>query len=205
MIIKAPLSTSIVPLIRVRPSSSRNPAESEEVVPTSIRFLSRQESAALPSGLTAEKSSRVVNDSPSPLLTGQVVTATPSPAYQDMLVFQPIDGTLELFRIYLETQETPGTPSRKTRSDETSSQGTTGKKDISTAMRTSALSKMIDRTQPSKVTLKAKDISIATWTIRRGDDWSEVRLNITLPQKTQNRSRQGPAKSVIYTAPDRIC
>jgi hypothetical protein len=122
-----------------------------------MRFLTSEESLDLPSHIAPKLQENV----------------------QDLLVFQPLTGVLELFRItvdVLEQSQTTGSPS-----------GRTARMTNSPRLQpvTSALTRLIDKGQA----LRGKDSSVATWDLRRRKDWPDVRQRVPIPTTPSQRRR----------------
>ncbi|KZS98299.1 hypothetical protein SISNIDRAFT_481055 [Sistotremastrum niveocremeum HHB9708] len=197
-----PLSTSVTPLVRLKPSSRPQRPGDGESTPLAIKFLSSEESDSLPESTAVSLRRRKggeASNTTSPLLgpTGQQPSTSP---FQDLLVFNPHLGSLELWRILVDSVDHSGPSSlprsaemSRTRSSSNTSlstsprgrstpstQKTTGPRSAPTPEQSaqgnqgSALSRLMDRTRSLGGTLQAKDICLATWHLQRSELWGEV-------------------------------
>ena len=171
-LVQQPLSTSLVPLVRVRPSSFVSHSEERDQTPMAVKFFTTEESYDLPTSIAPRASTR--NGSTRHL-------DNDARAFQDILVLQPTTGTLELFRISLDVIEPQTTTSPPLRPRKDSPPRVGSDETVSTSLRavsTSALSRLMDRGQGRA--LHAKESSVATWNLRRESNWAEVKHSLTI-------------------------
>lgn len=139
--------------------------EDAEPIPSAIRFLSIDESLGLPRYLSPIPENGKVKEN-----------------FQDLLIFQPETGVLELFRMTVDLieREVASTPARSGRSSLNTSPRV---QPVQSA--TSALTRLIDNGQ----SLRAKESSVANWDLRRRNNWPEVRQKMPTPIKSKGHRK----------------
>ncbi|KAF8512435.1 hypothetical protein JB92DRAFT_2928813 [Gautieria morchelliformis] len=185
------LSVEIVPLVRLRPSSTGAPPDSlPDSAPLTFTFLPLAASLALPPSLLPSVSSCRATSSPtarsphsSPLSLSPVPGSGPRSrraSFQDILLFDPASGVLALRRINLELATPPSDASGYM----VSVPGTTGYN------MTLPVPIGIGRGRPDvgerQGELVGKESAVATWALKRGREWAEVRS--TLPHVPRIKS-----------------
>lgn len=166
-----PPVTDVYPVVRVRLPKSPTPERMH--APVSFTFL-RPGSGLLPTHLLPP----VITSSPylRPSSGSDDVGSLPEPIspryrsrsrnYQDLLVFEPIEGALSLRRFTVELKAGDGTFSSGSSHNSTNTANRT-----SSSPRMSVLSQMME---PSSE-FSGKESTIATWPLARSHDWPEVK------------------------------
>ncbi|TFY56225.1 hypothetical protein EVG20_g9014 [Dentipellis fragilis] len=183
-----PLSTTLTPIVRLR--APQVPAGEPAPAALAFTFIS-VENTHFPSNLLPPAT---VN-SPPPSAP-QSVRSSPSHAneplspthrarrptnYQDVLVFDPADGTLSLRRFVIDVQSTehslsvPGSvPGLGGTSISLPSRPSFGRMSVSPPAGGSGISKMLEK--PAELT--ARDTEVATWGLKRRRDWGEIKRSL---------------------------
>ncbi|KAA1478047.1 hypothetical protein DENSPDRAFT_632230 [Dentipellis sp. KUC8613] len=184
-----PLSTTLTPIVRLR--APQVPAGEPAPPALTFTFIS-VENTHIPSNLLPPAS--VYSPPPS---APQSVQSSPSHAneplspthrarrptnYQDVLMFDPADGTLSLRRFVIDVQSTerslsvPGSvPGLGGTSISLPSRPSFGKTSVSPPAGGSGISKMLDK--PAELT--ARETEVATWGLKRRRDWGEIKRSLT--------------------------
>ncbi|KAI0352417.1 hypothetical protein OH77DRAFT_783988 [Trametes cingulata] len=184
-------STELSPLVRVRlrPVPGDSPS-----IPCAFTFV-RPSEIALPSSLLPPASVHFsASSSPSSVQSGSLSKPV-SPAqrptrpsnYKDMLIFDPIDGTLTLRRIFVERASTeqavvPGSipvaggmsislPGMSTLSR---SMGASPPSSGASPRAASGLTQMMERSTD----IVGKETVVGSWSLARGRDWPEVKQSV---------------------------
>lgn len=181
----------MAPIVRLR--ALKSPAPDQPSAPLSFTFIESSNSMlpanllppAAPSSPTSVHSSPVLRPEPlSPRRMQRPVN------YQDILVFDPTDGSLALRRLVLELRNLDHVLSLPSVIHGTSASlpGTSPAGRLSTSPsssggRPSGLSRMMEA--PTEVI--AKEAIVASWNVKRKHDWGEIRQPV-YPQKLNDSS-----------------
>lgn len=197
-----PLSTELSPIVRLRPSdiptatpnnSSNGILETSHVAPFSYTFIPPNVSNTLPSSLLPQSSGTSHSSSPVtsfPLLSSspQLHAALPQRPFQDVLVFNSTVGEMILYRIALDwsVHDSPGSMDQNP-SSSIPSRGRNNAFGYSFSLPVSDFGSKTGRrtstsgAQPVPVdarddgNLVGKESVLATWNLKRGRDWAEVK------------------------------
>ncbi|KDQ51941.1 hypothetical protein JAAARDRAFT_40559 [Jaapia argillacea MUCL 33604] len=176
-----PLSMEVTPVVRLRSRRPTNPASvtpfvflrPDTDIPLSLRPLSSHPSS--PSSTSRASSPPRKSLSPVPRQQG-------SSSFQDVLVFDTDDGTLSLRRFVMDQvvgehnldSVPPGTTSTSFPGVSSIGRLSTPPSDRTSTLTVSGLSKMMEK----PLDLVGRDSVVATWSLRRGRGWPDVRTVI---------------------------
>ncbi|TFK32507.1 hypothetical protein BDQ12DRAFT_692387 [Crucibulum laeve] len=197
-----PLGAEVQSLLRIR---VKKPASHEARTPLSFTFISSTDTT-LPSSLRPSAVSAAVDVAGSPPLSSRQRHIPTN--FQDVLVFDPVDGVLSLRRFVLDQRpkEQGITASVSSALGATSislpgmggtgrlssSPSTTGGNTKISSTKASRLSEMLTSTME----LTASENIIATWNVQRQRDWGEIKRALehsTEDHRTSNHVEQGAA------------
>ena len=208
MWIQQPLSTAVSPVTRIRALKQQS-AEQRLSSTAAVTFTFAQ--SPLPSSLLPPASPTSFSGPSSLHSTHSPTTPTrrlPSDQtvtnYQDILVFTPGDGALTLHRVFVEAEgrSQDHTPSTSTPSATSGSLpgGGGGLSSMTTRFasggglstsprKVSGLSRTMEKSGSGM--LVAHESVVATWMLRRGRDWKEVRRSVGAREEERRRRRSG--------------
>jgi hypothetical protein len=187
-------STDISPIVRLY---SQRPAAAH--IHTPLAFIFVDSDASLPNALLPPPAPYATPQSPTrslPPSPAQLPISSPghSPRgkrarnHQDVLLFDPADGTLSLRRITLErraARESGTLAIPLATSISLPSTGTLARMTNSSPTKPSGLTQMMDR--PAE--LVAREAVVATWKLKRGQGWKEVKHKLVKKAGSQNNTK----------------
>lgn len=165
---------------------ARKPSVTEpsgaHIPPLAFTFISCSlPKSLLPSTAQSPPTSRPTSagSSPSPEPLSPVARRRPT-NYQDLLSFDPVHGTLTLYRLFVETRAADGNalvvPGTSYTLPLTSISLPSRPSFAGPSKPASALSKMMERSSE----LTAREAEVAVWPLRRARDWEALRTPLTL-------------------------
>jgi hypothetical protein len=152
-------------MVRIKPTSLPTNIPGL-MAPLAVRVLTREESQNLPHPLLPDKRS-----------------SKDAGGYEDVLVFLPDTGAIELYRINLTAAEAQpsrgrGTVSHARRKPSVSETSATEQSSSPSGGGASALTRMMDSNTQGVITLQGRERHLALWNVSRAKDWSEVQRPI---------------------------
>ncbi|KAI0051493.1 hypothetical protein FA95DRAFT_1534680 [Auriscalpium vulgare] len=182
---KLPLSTTLSPIVRVRPTSS--PTADRGAAPLVFTFIDSN-THSLPKRLLPPLSVHSPSSSSPPSTQSSPSQEPLSPVrlrrptnFQDVLLFDPVDGTISLRRVFvdLRSQEhslsVPGAiPGIGGTSISLPTRSSFGRPNTSPSANVSGLSQMMQK----PTDLAGHVDEVATWNVRRGHDWPVVTRSV---------------------------
>ncbi|KAF8161700.1 hypothetical protein B0H34DRAFT_702189 [Crassisporium funariophilum] len=189
-VIQPPL-TELAPVARIRGAKASPPDQPK--APLAFIFISPVDISTSPR-LRPPSSPNLTTDSPSsPLFSPQKTTN-----FQDVLLFDPMDGILSLRRLTLDKQlaHEPGVAASVQALGVTSislpGMGGAGRMSGSPSMRGGGGGRMLGLTATVSVAelpmeLVGKEGTVATWDLQRGRDWVEIKQPMGLDERADLR------------------
>lgn len=124
--------------------------------------------------------------------------------YQDVLVFTPGDGVLTLHRVFVEAERksqdhTPSTSTPSATSGSLPGPGLSSMARLGAPGTSSSSPRKVSaltRTMEKPPSLTAHESVVATWLLRRGRDWKEVKRNVQPTSRSVSRDRAGKSRYV---------
>ena len=198
-----PSSTELTPFVRLR-ASKQSSTTAPAGPPFVFAFLGPGTTLPLPlmPHVSSQASSHSISSSPSSAHSHASSTAQHHDVaptnHQDVLVFEPQDGSLSLRRVTV-SRRAPREDFGTTIRVPSTSISLPGVSTLRTfagnaqARQPSALSKMMEKTE-----LAGQDVVVATWALRRSVDWNEVKKVFPLgPGRRSSTARPHAAEYVF--------